>query len=137
MNVFEEFLTPAWLQKADSILVGGPEPAESLGAITSSQEQCLDPGSLGLIWITIQGGEDWVGARQRKEAGLEVLERRKSSTTGEFRMPIFLNFLLAQLLEFIFGDWVLKKEERVRKLVLDGEVSYILDPGLGSWLGLD
>ena len=65
MNVFEEFLTPAWLQKADSILVGGPEPAESLGAITSSQEQCLDPGSLGLIRITIQGGEDRVGARQR------------------------------------------------------------------------
>ena len=52
-------------------------------------------------------------------------------------MPIFLNFLLAQLLEFVFGDSVLKKEERVRKLVLDGEVPYILDPGLGRWLGLD
>ena len=52
-------------------------------------------------------------------------------------MPIFLNFLLAKLLEFIFGDLVLKKEERVRKLVLDGEVPYILDPGLGRWLGLD
>ena len=25
----------------------------------------------------------------------------------------------------------------MRELVLDGEVPYILDPGLGSWLGLD
>ena len=65
MNVFKEFLTPAWLQKADSILIGGPKSAESLGAIAPNQEQCLDPGSLGLIWIAIQGGEDWVGARQR------------------------------------------------------------------------
>ena len=65
VDVFEEFLTPAWLQKADSILVGGPEPAEPLRAITPSQEQCLDPRSPGLIWITIQGGEDWVGVTQR------------------------------------------------------------------------
>ena len=65
MNVVKELLTPAWLQKADSIIVGGPEPAESLGAIVPSQEQYLDPGSLGLIWIAIQGGEDWLGARQR------------------------------------------------------------------------
>ena len=29
VDVFVEFLTPAWLQKTDSILVGRPEPTES------------------------------------------------------------------------------------------------------------
>ena len=108
VDVFEEFLTPAWLQKTDSILVGGPEPTESLTAITPSQEHCLDPGSLDLIRITIQGGEDWVGVRQREEAWLEVLERGESSSKGKFGMPVFLNLLLAHLLEFNFGDWVCK-----------------------------
>ena len=42
VDVFEEFMTPAWLQKTDSILVGRPKPTESFRAITPSQEQCLD-----------------------------------------------------------------------------------------------
>ena len=64
VDVFIEFLTPARLQKTDTILVGRPEPTESFRAITPSQEQCLDPGGLCLIRVSVQGREDWVGVGQ-------------------------------------------------------------------------
>ena len=51
-------------------------------------------------------------------------------------MPVIMNLHLAQLLEFNSGEWVFKKDEWMGKLILDSEVSYVLDPGLGRCLGL-
>ena len=51
-------------------------------------------------------------------------------------MPVFLNLQLAQLLEFDSGERVYKQEEWMGKLILDSEVSDVLDPGLGRCLGL-
>ena len=42
-------------------------------------------------------------------------------------MPIFKNLLFAQLLEFVLGERVFKQKKGMGKLVLDGEVPYILD----------
>ena len=56
------------------------------------------------------------------------MKRRKSSITGEFVVPVFKNLLFAQLLEFVFGERVVEQEERVGKLILDGEVPNVLDP---------
>ena len=51
-------------------------------------------------------------------------------------MPVFLNLQLAQLLEFDSGERVYKQEEWMGKLILDSEVSDVLDPGLSRRLGL-
>ena len=60
----------------------------------------------------------------------KILERRKVRLLRKLLVPVLVDFLLAEDLELNFCNWTLKKFYRVRKAILDADISNFGEPTL-------